>query len=816
MEDGTIKIGTKIDTAGAEKGLSLLQKGLTKVADSKVLKGIYNVGTAVGGISIVAKTASGLIGKLAGEFNAVTDAFRVQTQAETQLASAAKNNPYLNGESVEALKKYASELQGLSTFGDEELLPFMAQLAGAGRTQNEIMDIMAAATDIAASGTMSLESAVHNLNKTFGGYAGELGRTIPEVNALTSEQLKNGDAVKILASKYKGMAQAAAGATGSSKQLANAVGDLKEELGAPFEKALVPMRRFFTELVGGWADALKAKRKYQEAAKSLLADSSAETNDFLDAWLKNSGGDEQKAQKKAKQVVSPFLAAFNEAGSDAEKMKALFANLETSTGYSAENIIRLHDAYGLFNKQNDTAIAQIKEQIALEKQRAREEAANAEKERAAAEALQAQKKARAEADSKAVAALAEYAQAVKEAADAVKFRKQAGEAITDEQAAQEILNAKIAAYVRLRQTAGATLSDENTNVKKITADILAQAQAVNDAAAELDAYTEAKEAISEIYADAFAGSEDSLAVQLAKQVDALEAYYKTIGEYAGASAEEKKALEEEYTAAHKALCEQRTAAEKAEAEASKLARLDAAQKALTIANDFTQQLVQITSSMTDMAGQYAENEATLRTAELDKQYEDGLISLEEYEAKKADIEKDAAEKKYRIDMWEWTSNTAAAAANTALAVVNALSTQPAALGIAMAALVSAAGAAQLATIISNKPIPPSFATGGIVGGTSYTGDRVLAAVNSREMILNAGQQRNLFDAINAGNFGQSAAPNIVIHNSAANLVRAKTQITEEKIGILIDERVNEGLKSGKYGQSLTMANQGMNGETWGI
>ena len=41
-----------------------------------------------------------------------------------------------------------------------------------------------------------------------------------------------------------------------------------------------------------------------------------------------------------------------------------------------------------------------------------------------------------------------------------------------------------------------------------------------------------------------------------------------------------------------------------------------------------------------------------------------------------------------------------------------------------------------------------FATGGIVGGTSYTGDQVNARLNSREMVLNTQQQTRLFDAIN--------------------------------------------------------------------
>ena len=44
----------------------------------------------------------------------------------------------------------------------------------------------------------------------------------------------------------------------------------------------------------------------------------------------------------------------------------------------------------------------------------------------------------------------------------------------------------------------------------------------------------------------------------------------------------------------------------------------------------------------------------------------------------------------------------------------------------------------------------AFATGGIVGGTSYSGDRVLARLNSGEMVLNGHQQARLFNAINGG------------------------------------------------------------------
>ena len=52
---------------------------------------------------------------------------------------------------------------------------------------------------------------------------------------------------------------------------------------------------------------------------------------------------------------------------------------------------------------------------------------------------------------------------------------------------------------------------------------------------------------------------------------------------------------------------------------------------------------------------------------------------------------------------------------------------------------------------TNVPNAPKFATGGIVGGTSYVGDNVIARVNSGEMILNAEQQRKLFDMIAKSN-----------------------------------------------------------------
>jgi len=62
----------------------------------------------------------------------------------------------------------------------------------------------------------------------------------------------------------------------------------------------------------------------------------------------------------------------------------------------------------------------------------------------------------------------------------------------------------------------------------------------------------------------------------------------------------------------------------------------------------------------------------------------------------------------------------------------------------------AAGLTTLLTMTTQLKSAGAFATGGIVGGNSFSGDNLTAAVNSGEMILNRRQQSNLFNMIDRG------------------------------------------------------------------
>ena len=63
------------------------------------------------------------------------------------------------------------------------------------------------------------------------------------------------------------------------------------------------------------------------------------------------------------------------------------------------------------------------------------------------------------------------------------------------------------------------------------------------------------------------------------------------------------------------------------------------------------------------------------------------------------------------------------------------------------AAMAVAAAASIAAAIAAAP---KFASGGVVGGDSFTGDNVLARVNSQEMVLTKEQQNILSDRIDAG------------------------------------------------------------------
>lgn len=854
--DGEVRIGTQLDTAGLDKGLKEVKSKVNNTAKdmgkgtkaTNALKTAFNeTGGAASGFASkmgslansAGPVAAGLTAavmaakKFIETLKAANEAFKVQEKAEKALQKAAENNPYLQKESVQRLKEFASGLQEISNYGDEGTIGIMSALAATGRTEAEIMKIMGAAVDYAAAKYISLNQAASELNSTYSGTAGTMGRQIAEIKDLTDEQLKNGDAIDLIAGKYKGFAKEAAD---SGTQAKNAFGDFMESIGKianpMFEALNQKAKSFWQSMTDGinnfgallekasrkwgglkeWTDEgvaiinstfrnpetgeKKGGEKYQ--SKEYLEELKQElelrkaingewTTEELNAYIiikdeleirKNEAKEAEKAAKAA-QAKATAEAKAAEAAKNADKaaedsdkkLKESLYALEVEAkakgqAVSAQDIynVYLNSYIDLLTKTNGL----IKEGYPIEQKRL-------------GQLKEAEKAAKAAADTE------------KKLAAAIKLTQEATEAINSikrEMTPAEHLQKELNALDEIKRKIKEATDEEIKQAQKGEKNILNREELLKGLA-------EAEKAIINEKVNAIAGKEQSWwDKHVSKQADLLK-MKQALADSEVLSEEEKyermKQLDEAYL--------QDKAAQTAEL--------------LALIQGYVDRSVSIMNQAANLMLETSKNQATAEQAQLEMKYLKGEMSEEEYNKKLTESKRKAAKEQYKIQMWQWSVSLLQAMTNMAVGISQAIS-KGIPLGLIEAPIVAAAGAVQIASLMASKPIPPSFSTGGIVGGSSYSGDNIAANLNSREMVMNMSQQKGLWDFINGGSGGKGAAPNIVINNSASNIATAQPRLTRDKIEIMIDARVNESLKNGRYNDSLNLAQQGMSGDYYGI
>ena len=180
-----------------------------------------------------------------------------QQQSEKRLLTALRGRSDVQ----QRLIAQAGELQSRSVLGDEVIIGQQAYLASLGMTEEQIGRVIEASAQLSAATGMTLDSAVKNLAKTYGGLTGELGESIPKLKELTTEQLKNGEAVDFILKNYKGFAEGAASVgLGAMRQLQNAWGDFLEQIGF----AMMPLATKVTKALSGivsWLQTLSPEIK---------------------------------------------------------------------------------------------------------------------------------------------------------------------------------------------------------------------------------------------------------------------------------------------------------------------------------------------------------------------------------------------------------------------------------------------------------------------------------------------------------------------------------------------------------------------------
>ena len=152
-----------------------------------------------------------------------------------------------------------------------------------------------------------------------------------------------------------------------------------------------------------------------------------------------------------------------------------------------------------------------------------------------------------------------------------------------------------------------------------------------------------------------------------------------------------------------------------------------------------------------------------RKKELEKRLKAGEISEEQYNKEVQSLDAETAQKEKELNYEQAKREKAMAIMNATLnaaaAIIASLAQSPIAIGpvpnpagIASLALATTMGIVQVAAAAAT-PLP-KFATGGIVGGSDYN-DGIVARISSGEMVLNKGQQAQLFDALSSSNNGDN-------------------------------------------------------------
>lgn len=843
MADKNVSIKFKSDTKEAKKNIDNLTSGLNKLGKEAKNDSVSKLGSAWKNAAKSIKSAglgaviAAEVKLLKQELQAIKDtaeAFNVQLRAETKLAQAAKNNPYMDGTGVTRLKKFAGQLQSISDYGDEELIPMMTELVASGRTEAQVMDIMSASIDVAAGTGKNLQSVVEMLNKSYTGEAGKLSTLSAETKSLTKEQLQNGEAVKILAEQYKGISEEATKATGSAKQLAMAQGDLAESWGKVTKPAYDAWNNF-------WLRQTKKAQEFAESVNKALEKASQN-------WV--IGGGYRSNREFVKNTLSEAQAAnkdgnrrlYLEDVAGAQNNEALgnainyLSNLKKRKAEETEllNILKEEQNWREKKAKAEQMDAQAAQQAAtmttkqlrerLETLRSAAILENADYKLQFAIRTELEKR---EAEEAAIQSelLNKYNEAVTAQEKELAIRKQAGEQITQEDELRKMLNTKLEAYVKLIKDGGDTTSAAavkiRAEIKQMSADLAAmeeaektrleaekeeerQAKAIKD---QLDAMNDKVLKLKESANGLVNGPQEvKLSDTIQQTIDALEVEAEALDKTSEAY--------QQYIDKIKELKELLPQVQEAEENAA-----SGHGRTIDNVNSVMSQITESMQSLTNSISQISQTALSEANRQYDKdakalemQLDKNIITYDEYLEKKDQLDKEAAQKEYKIKMAEWSMNLAMATAQAAQAVVNALASGTPPVNIINATTAGLLGAAQLIAIAGAKPRAPSFSTGGFLTGNSYHGDKIAFNGNAGEAILNPAEQRAFLDLAN-GEGGKGVVVNmpVNIENNAGDAVQVSAMQQDRQIKITVDRIVNSTMQSGGYNNALQSANANMKG-----
>lgn len=261
-----IRLERQATKAKAQKRLEQ-EKGLK--SNNKLVNSINKLSTQM--LSYI-KTMGIMAAAYAG-FRVIKESIEL-FQAQEQ---AVRDNEAVFGNYSDVIQKYASEIQKVTTVGDEQFIALTTQAKNFGIAITEVNDATTGAIGLAEKfkkAGLSQETALKGIALAYQGNFSQLERYIPALRNAETEAEKMAILQKEMASGFDLAKEAAKTSGGQMQQMKNEIGDMKEEIGRgliPILSALIakirPLVSELTSLFGDIADitsAFKSLNKQSE------------------------------------------------------------------------------------------------------------------------------------------------------------------------------------------------------------------------------------------------------------------------------------------------------------------------------------------------------------------------------------------------------------------------------------------------------------------------------------------------------------------------------------------------------------------------
>jgi hypothetical protein len=276
--EGELIFNTKIDESGFEKGTKAIGNGLGNLKGQ--LKSLAKVAAAAFSVKIMYDFAK-----------ASKEAYNVQIEQETKLTTIMKQRMSATNEQIDSVKELAAEQQRLGVIGDEVQLAGAQQVATFLNEADSIKTLLPAMNDLLAqqNGLNATTSDAVNIGNLMGkvlqGQTSALKRVGISFSEAEEQVLKYGTEseraamlAQVITNNVGHMNQALAQTdAGKQKQLANTMGDIKEQFGQAVQTIESVFMPVLARLVNWFGKVATAAQTVSTAIRSAFGVDSPDT-----------------------------------------------------------------------------------------------------------------------------------------------------------------------------------------------------------------------------------------------------------------------------------------------------------------------------------------------------------------------------------------------------------------------------------------------------------------------------------------------------------------------------------------------------------